>query len=723
MKRLLALLGFVCFFVLAAVFYFGELFMWIMLFLFSGFLIVSLIIPKTRREKTLPVAFMAGILCCLWLVSYTAFFVTPVQERFNEREGRVTVTQKSRMYFSGGYYCCEAEIKSIDSETVDAGGLIMSDEPFFSSLYDEISFDSQLFATRRTSYLAEDIKFTVYVFEDSRIEVNSPENKPLLSGISELNTDLENALYMELDLETANFASALLLGNRYNLENEVNTLFRNCGISHIIVVSGLHLSIIAALISKASRGFFRNRYISSACIIIAVLFFGAMTGFGYSMVRAMIVQLVIALGGMFRRRADSLNSLGLAALIIILPNPYAASDVGFQLSLLSTLGIVTLSDRMYKPVASKLSAYKLCRVKPVKAILKVILTTFFTSLSASLMTLPVSALVFGGFSTIAVFVNILVVPIMAFALVLSAICAVFHYVGFLALFVDICAFLLESLYRFIIWVCRLFSSIPYSYIRTDEIYFTLWIGFTMILIGAAIAIGKRRGYILTVFLSLFMLTSSAGVYKMTHEDVLTLRIPDTGGKSVILESASGHCILSLDGSVRKAHRLLEEIEKLPDSDSNIIISCGDWASDSYLSKILTEFEYNTVLRYDNKDNEMPASLENKAIISFDENYLISLWDKAEVYVFAEDDSLYEYIEADNTSVLILPEIGNCLDIPEEFRNPKIVVTESVIKNMGLLSCETLVVAGEGYMGEATANIAAGIAQKVVLDSNIVYDIN
>ena len=120
---------------------------------------------------------------------------------------------------------------------------------------------------------------------------------------------------------------------------------------------------------------------------------------------------------------------------------------------------------------------------------------------------------------------------------------------------------------------------------------------------------------------------------------------------------------------------------------------------------------------------MPASLENKAIISFDENYLISLWDKAEVYVFAEDDSLYEYIEADNTSVLILPEIGNCLDIPEEFRNPKIVVTESVIKNMGLLSCETLVVAGEGYMGEATANIAAGIAQKVVLDSNIVYDIN
>ncbi len=723
MKRLCALLGFICFFVLMAVFYFGEHFMWLVLLISGILLIVSLIIPKTRREKTLPVAAITAILSCLWLTSYSAFFIAPVQERFNEKEGEIIATQKALMYYDKGYYCHEVEINSLNGEAVNANALIMSEEPFYSSLYDEIHFKCKLYAERRGSFLGRGIVFTGYVFDTSAVQVYSPENKPILYYISEININLETALYKELDVDTANFSTALLLGNRYKMENDVTTLFRNCGISHVVVVSGLHLSIITALISKLLRRFIKNRAVISVCIIIAVLTFAALTGFGYSVLRAAVVQIVIALGGMFRRKADSLNSLGIAALIIILPNPYASADVGFQLSLLSTLGIVTLSDRMYIPAMEKLSAFKVCRLKPVNLIFKVMLTTFFTSLSASLATLPITVAVFGGVSTVGVFVNILIVPLITPALILAAICAVGHYVGFLSVIVDICAFLLESIYSFTIWVCKLFSMLPYSYIRTNAVYFTFWIGLTLILVGIAIAIGKRRAYVLTVLLSLLALTTSSAIYNITHEDTLTLRIPDTNGKTVILESLDSHCILTMDGSRGRVYRLLSEIEKLPPSEGNVAISFADKVQDIYLKNLITEFDYKTVLRYDMGDKDYTGTFENYEIIKFTEDYKISLWDKAELYIFMRDDYFYEYVKAEDSSVLILPQYGDALHIPEEFRNPKIIVTERLVLNMDLLSCDTLIVVGDEYMGKATAGIGGEIANKVVLGTEIVYDIN
>ncbi len=723
MKRLCALLGFICFFVLAAVFYFGETFMWAVLICAGLLLTVSLIIPKTRREKILPVAALLAIMISLWLVSYTAFFVTDVQEKFDGREGSITAVQKSLSYFENGYYCYEMDIKSIDGEAVNAGALIMTDEPFYSDPCDEVTFEAELIAEHRASYLGKGIKFTSYVFGADYAKVKSPEVEPPLYYISELNLGLETGLYTELDFETANFSSALLLGNTHQLEKDVVSLFRSSGVSHIVVVSGLHLSIITALITKLMKKTVKNRYISSGVIILAIITFAAMTGFGYSVVRAMIVQIVIALGGVFRRRADPLNSLGLAALIIILPNPYAAADVGFQLSLLSTLGIVTLSDKMYAPVMKKLSAYRVCNIRPINMILKVIFSTFFTSLSASLMTLPITALVFGGFGTVAVFVNILIVPLVTPALILAALTSFFHYVEFFPLLADTAAFLLELIYKIIIWMCETFSALPYSYIRTDDIYFTLWIGATLILAGVAIAIGKRRAYIMTVFISLIILTACAGVFKLSHRDVLTLIIPDTGGKSVILQSSEGHCVLSLGGSERKSHKLISELEKLPFSNGNIIISQGDSTADIYLRNILYEFDYKTVLRYDSGRAEAPVLSEEQGVISFTEDYRISLWNKAELFVFSEDDLIYEYIEAENVSVLILPEGGDALKIPEKFRNPEIIITESIIDHAGTLSCDTLVVIGDDYMAEATASILSGIAKEVVLDSEMVYDIN
>ncbi len=722
MKRLLALTGFTCFLVLAAVFYFGEIAStWVIGISALGF-VITVAIPKTRKDKTMPVGFLTAVLICLWLNIFTLNYVNPVKESYADKTAQVCITQKTHLAYNNGFYFYEAAVNTIDGEDVDSGLLVLSKGAFYTEPGDKLTFSCDLVANNSRSYTAKGIYLRTYIDEMPELKVESPTGFNFLRLVSDLRLQLEKGLRLELDYEAADFSSALLLGDKYAISPEVNDVFRSCGISHIVVVSGMHLSIITMIVSKVIYKFIKGRIISSTVIIVFIVSFAVMTGFGFSVRRAMVVQLVLIFGGMFRRRADSLNSLGLAALLIILPNPYAAADVGFQLSLLSTMGILILSNRLYYPAINRIEKVKFFKLRPVLWITKTVLGTFFTSLSAFVFTLPIMILIFEGFSLVSILVNVLIVPFMTLALMFSLLCATLHYVTFFPLLADTFAFLLEVFYDFLISVSTFFSNLPFSYIQAKDIYFVVWLCSSMMLVGIALLINTRRGYFITVILSLMILFGSGGVYKLTHDNVLTIRIPDTGGLSVILESTSGHCLLKLDGHKSKSYLVMNEVSKFYKSPGDVAIGYGDKSSDNYLADILCEFDYPTVLRYDNKDNELDGSLSTEDIILFEDSYCIDLWDKAKLNVFAVDDCVYEYLETENTSVLILPEFGNAEDIPKIYRSPEILITESIIENMGLIECETLIVPGDDYMASLTAEVSAAVSEEIILDTGIVYDI-
>lgn len=190
--------------------------------------------------------------------------------------------------------------------------------------------------------------------------------------------------------------SAILLGDKSELDTEVKTLYQKSGIGHILAISGLHMSFLGIglyhLFRKAGIGF-----APAGVTGIAVLFFYTlMIGAGVSALRAMIMYVVRMGAEICGRDYDLPTSLSLAAAVITLGQPLYLSDTGFLLSFGAILGII-----MVNPVLEK------CRWIP---------KVFAAGLAIQLTLLPVMLDAYFEISPWSILLNLLVIPLMSVVL-------------------------------------------------------------------------------------------------------------------------------------------------------------------------------------------------------------------------------------------------------------------------------------------------------------------
>ncbi len=726
MKRLLGLTGLTCLCVLTACFYLKDTVMLIAgAFTFLLF-VISMFVPSVRRESTLPVAFATVVLSVLLFFGFTHFYVQPIQDTYEGKTCTVTAVQRNEVYKSNGYYCYELDVNTIDDKKVNTGMILFTQEHIFSDPYDELTFEALLRCDTYGGDLSKGLYLRSYLlYDDAKVQVATPDKKPLMYYIINLRNELRTSLYMEMSPDTAGFSSAVLLGDKHALDNDVKNLLRICGLSHISVVSGLHLSIIATVSIKVSRYLLRNKYLSVGFTILSIIAFTLLSGCGIPVIRSAIMLIIYTIGTLLPRRSDSLNSIGAAALIILLPNPYAVGDIGMLLSFSATIGIVAWSDKLTKPIMSRLCNLSLMKFKFVRNIIKTLVYTFVCSICASLWTMPVSILVFGGFSAVAVVANLLTVPILTYFIIFIIICAVTHYISFLPLISQVFAFAVSLYYDYLIFVCNLLSKIPYAYIDTDKSYFYFWLSATLILIAIAVIIGTKYAYRITVIASIMILLWSSVAYNINRESVVTLHIPDTGSAlSVVLESTDGHAVLCCGGSKWSSFALKDTVESISAGNKNILVSTSEENSVQYAENLMNEFDYEQVLLYDNKSTYIITddNYEATEVSIYNTDQSIYLWDKVQVELLPVDSVVYEYITAGDTQILILPEYADCEQLDSIYRTPDIIITHGVVDNMGLLSCDTLIVSGDDYIARATAELCAPVADRVITGTDIVYDI-
>ena len=175
------------------------------------------------------------------------------------------------------------------------------------------------------------------------------ESGALWARAKRVQAALSMALRKVLAQPYAGAAAAMTAGDRALLTDEVKDAFRGAGLSHVLVVSGLHLSAVGGLVYAAVRRMGRRR-LACACAMFSSLAFMCLTGFTPSVVRAGTAMLLLYGGALFNRKSDALTSLGLAALLLCLQNPYAAVDVSLLLSFSATLGVlwVTAAHRRWR---------------------------------------------------------------------------------------------------------------------------------------------------------------------------------------------------------------------------------------------------------------------------------------------------------------------------------------------------------------------------------------
>ena len=143
---------------------------------------------------------------------------------------------------------------------------------------------------------------------------------------------LETQIVSRFSTETASVLLASLLGNRYFLSHATAERFRDGGTFHVLVISGLHISFIGGVVFLLSRRFTKNRSWQFVLATVVLWCYALAVGAEASVVRAALMFTLIAFAPIVSRRGASLNSLGAAALVLLVWRPGDLFDPSFQLT-------------------------------------------------------------------------------------------------------------------------------------------------------------------------------------------------------------------------------------------------------------------------------------------------------------------------------------------------------------------------------------------------------
>ncbi|HWQ06942.1 MAG TPA: ComEC/Rec2 family competence protein [Feifaniaceae bacterium] len=207
-------------------------------------------------------------------------------------------------------------------------------------------------------------------------------------------------------------AKGMLLGDVTDIDDEMLTAFRDTGIAHLLSVSGLHVSLLAAAFSLLFR---RNAWVRFFAVALFLLLYSALTAFSPPVVRSAIMLLVALLAFPLRRRLDTLSSLCTAFVLILLYNPYALWNAGFQLSFVAVYSMILLAPLFASPLARLGSSAS----GLVGASAAVVIGTF-----------PTTCLFFEQAQFLSLVTNLFVIPISAVFLIPAFIGTILAFVWF-----------------------------------------------------------------------------------------------------------------------------------------------------------------------------------------------------------------------------------------------------------------------------------------------------
>ena len=214
-------------------------------------------------------------------------------------------------------------------------------------------------------------------------------------------------------------ASALILGVKNNIDNDLKVAYSSTGAMHILAVSGLHVALILQILTismgwlKFSR---KTKRLLPFAIIALLWFYAFITGMSASVLRAVLMFSLIILAKAFERNTNIYNTLACSAFILILWNPFFIMDVGFQLSYVAVLGIVYFHPKIYLWYQSKNYWYdKIWMISSV-------------SIAAQLATFPLGLLYFHQFPLSFLISNLIAIPLSFLVLYMGVILLIFQLV-------------------------------------------------------------------------------------------------------------------------------------------------------------------------------------------------------------------------------------------------------------------------------------------------------
>ncbi len=177
------------------------------------------------------------------------------------------------------------------------------------------------------------------IFADDLIVESEPAIR-FREGLYRLQKRISTVFADSLSADEAGILSTLTVGNRALLDPDVEQMYQDAGISHILAISGLHISILGFGLYRFLRKIRVPCHVCEALGCGIILCFVIMSGMSVSAVRALVMYLTLMGACATGRTYDPLNALSLAALVLLIPNPLNLYRSGFQFSFLAMGAIV-----------------------------------------------------------------------------------------------------------------------------------------------------------------------------------------------------------------------------------------------------------------------------------------------------------------------------------------------------------------------------------------------
>lgn len=348
-------------------------------------------------------------------------------------------------------------------------------------------------------------------------------------------------IYSVLPGEEGKALAAMLFGDKSGLENDTKTNLFRVGIGHIMSVSGAHLAIISDFFMRILGLFKINKKFKFAFLEVLIALFCVMAGLCQPVLRSAVMITIVYGAEIFKRRSDTLNSLGLASLLLLAGQPFLVRDSSFLLSFAGVLGIGVLAPALCSKIAETGVKGKLLRYA-------------VTMLCVSVVVFPVSFLFFDEVSIISPLANFVLIPVCSAALICGFIAAISGGVGFLSflplVFAGLCC-------KFVIWASNFLADFKFSSLPLGYEFIGIGIIVSIILIVAGFFIFKDIKSTAAISVACVLgLLFSGEFYSFENKDTLFAAVVgDSDFSSLVVSKGNTAFVIDLSGGRNNAKNL------------------------------------------------------------------------------------------------------------------------------------------------------------------------
>ncbi|MHC4171952.1 MAG: DNA internalization-related competence protein ComEC/Rec2 [Planctomycetota bacterium] len=420
-------------------------------------------------------------------------------------------------------------------------------------------FNTAKYLARKNVFIAASVKS-----RDGIELLESPPAATFTKLKSKIRQTATQALLGNLSPEepSRGLLQALLLGYRRDIDSDTYEAFRKTGLLHFISLSGMHLGILIGIIWWLCKTAGLMKPVRAVICIIAIGVFLLIVPPRAPTLRAAIIGWVFCVSFFFRRRPNPINTLSLAAIILLLIRPTQLFEAGWQLSFATVLGILLFMDRIENFLHEKTDSwFRMNRsegvpfaIRLIKGLGGKIITLFSVGLAAWLGGAGILLYHFYTINPLTSMWTVVVFPLVALILTIGYLKIILFFL--LPTLSSVLAVVVTLLSDSLIWLVKLITHLDISQILIGHVPLAPVILYYCLILFVGFAYFKRpliKKAVCTVTVLSMLVFLGAAKWQRTHRNNLLLTCLDVGHGQAILAQLPGKANVLFDaGSLHKS---------------------------------------------------------------------------------------------------------------------------------------------------------------------------